>query len=423
MSNHFFSKISVLAIALCIISCSKNSTDEPRLPKEVSYKVTAERTLSKTEFLDSLKSSFISEEDATLFSKEVPDDMTFDALTVNYASTDQKGQEVTLSGIVIIPKVGGKFTAKGIVLNNRATQISDADVPSHYWNQGTILAAKNYVFVSSDLIGFGASVDRPVNFCCYHLAGKNTLDLVIAAQQILHEKSRGLGLGETLMPFYNTGYSQGGYSALAVHRYWECNATPEEKAMAPLQRSFCGAGPYSLNEMMNFHFQNGISLYPPYLVLGLMSVMNYHPELFPGYKIEDFLAEEAKEMKIVEMIREKKTGNKPMIAYVLGKTGIEHSLDYIFKADAMNPEGKLYKVLSDGVAVENVLEGWVPSQKKITFYHAYMDDCVPSSCTMEAEKAFKTSNMVDFVWNEDEMKPMLHATVEKYYNGWLLLML
>ena len=194
MKKHISLLLYALLIVLCTISCGKNSGDTPRFPKEISYKVVAEKTLSKKEFLDSLKSSFSSEEEALLFSTAVPDDMTFDALTVNYVSTDQRGQEVTLSGIVIIPKVGGKFTAKGMVLNNRATQIADADVPSRHWNQGTIMAARNYVFASSDLIGFGASVGRPVNFCCYHLAGKNTLDLVIAAQQILHEESRGLAL-------------------------------------------------------------------------------------------------------------------------------------------------------------------------------------------------------------------------------------
>lgn len=420
MWKHKYLLLSTLFLALCAISCSKNSGDTPRFPKEISYKVVAERTLSKKEFLDSLKSSFINEDEAFQFSTTVPDDISFDALTVNYVSTDQRGQDVTLSGLVIIPKVGGKFTAKGMVLNNRATQIADTDVPSRHWNQGTIMAARNYVFVSSDLIGFGASVDRPVNFCCYHLAGRNTLDLVIAVQQILHEESRGLGLGDTLMPFYNTGYSQGGYSALAVHRYWECDASPAEKAMAPLQRSYCGAGPYSIKKMMEFHFQNGISLYTPYLVLGLMSAMDYHPELFEGYRAEDFLTDKAKEMRLVEMIREKKTGNIGMIAYVLKETGIEHSLDYVFKADALNPEGELYKVLSANIDVENVLEGWAPSQRKATLFHAYMDDCVPSACTMAAEEAFKSSNMVDFVWNSDELKPFLHATVEKYFNGWML---
>ena len=411
---------TVCLVLMTGVSCSKASQDPEPFPKTVDYKVVAEKTIPRNEFLDSLSSSFESKEAAKSFAATVPQNMTFESLTVNYTSVDQNGKDVTLSGIVIIPKIGGKFTAGKIALNNRATQLSNSDVPSHNWNCGTIIAARNYVLVSSDLIGFGASVDRPVNFCCNHLAGRNSLDLVIAAQQILHEEQRGLGLGGRILPFINTGYSQGGYSALAVHRYWECNATETETQMAPLERSFCGAGPYSLNEMMDFHFGNGTSLYTPYLVLGLMSAMDYHPELFTGYKIEDFLAPEATEMKLVDKIREKKTGNQALIVYVLLKTGIAHSLDHIFKKEVMTKGTELNNVVSNGIAAENVLTGWIPAKRPIKFYHAYEDDCVPSTCTMAAEKAFKSSTQVDFIWDSSKKALLLHATVEKYFNEWLL---
>lgn len=410
--------------AVFVISCSKDNLQESTPPSiNVPYTVTSHSTLDKAEFMDSLATAFSDESDAEGFARTVPDNMTFESYNITYDGKDEKNAEVKLSGIVIIPKVGGKFTASGIVISNRATQLSNDSVPSNSWNAGTIMAADNYVLVSSDLIGFGASADRPVSYNCWHLTGRNTLLTAIIAQEMIHDSKYVSEKVDGNLDVINIGYSQGGYSALAVHRYWETEAGEAEKAMAPLVKSYCGAGPYSLGTMMEKHFEQGRSMFAPYLLEGLISVMAYHPDFFVGKKIEDFLTEEAVLSGIADMLEEKETGNLLMIAYCLLAFGDMQTMETsdidlrrVFIPEMFEKESQIFKQVKNALDAECVYTGWIPSQKPVWFYHAVNDDCVPSACTVNAVKEFASSRMVEVEYDEQPAVSRLHLVAEKKFN-------
>lgn len=423
--RRIFFRLSLPVIAAAFaIACSK---DEPhRLTPayiNIPYTVTGVSTLNKAEFLDSLKASFSDESDAADFARTVPDNMTFESYNITYDGKDEKNADVKLSGIVIIPKVGGKFTASGIVISNRATQLSNDGVPSNKWNAGTIMAADNYVLVSCDLIGFGASAGKPANYSCWHLAGRNTLLTAIIAQEMIHDSNYVSEKVNGNLNVINIGYSQGGYSALAVHRYWETEASEAEKTMAPLVKSYCGAGPYSLVAMMEKHFGQGRSMFAPYLVEALLSILVYHPDVFQGKKIEDFLTEEAILSGLVDMLDEKKSGNLPMIAYCLLAFADEQTIETsdidlrrVFAEGMFDKDSQIYRILNNALEIECVYKDWTPSQKPIWFYHAENDDCVPCECTVRAVKEFAASGMVEVEYDRQEAMLGLHLVAEKKFN-------
>ena len=113
-----------------------------------------------------------------------------------YPSTDADGKPVTISGIVMVPSDvdKGEVPCDGIILFNHATLGSLEDAPS----QGGLVFPSgllanplkpNYIVVMSDYIGFGSSKDHPYEYLCGHTNGRNSLDGLLAARQMLTDKN------------------------------------------------------------------------------------------------------------------------------------------------------------------------------------------------------------------------------------------
>lgn len=374
-----------------------------------SYHITSEQEYSLAEFVRIMESAHprlqpaINEVAARLSS-----DSTITAVCYDYPTHDLQQQPLDMSALMLILREGGKFSADHLWLENRATQSADSNVPTHKWNIGEAHVLRHHVLVSPDLMGFGASIERPICYCCGELAARNSVDAVIAAQTILMKHYQ---LIDSPLPVLNSGHSQGGFDALAVHRYMETIATEEEKQLFPLERTWCADGPYAPDIVTAVCSQWEKYLYGAYMVMNTMSHLNYHSECFePDVKIEDFLTDEGLELGIVQTIAEKQTGNKELVKIVVGALGMRTSK--LFKEDVYRTDGRLYGMLMRCSMAERQIDGWTPTLP-ISFYHVHADECVPVEATMEVKRLWghlpNVNFEIDMTPLEDIPNKMAHA--------------
>ena len=318
-------------------------------------------------------------------------------LVYHYCSEDEHGEPIMLSALMLIPKLAGAFTAERLWLENRATQSADKNVPTHNWNIGEVHVLNNQVLVSPDLISFGASIHKPICYCHARLAARNSVDAVIAAQKILME----CGFINQPLSVYNSGHSQGGFDALAVHRYMETEATEEEKLYFPLVRSFCADGPYVPDIQTEVVSLREKYLYGAYMVMNVMSHLYYHSDCFEsGITIDDFLTDAAKDLHIASLIAKKEVGNKELVKCVMDALGTR--ISHLFVPDAYMPDGKLYGMMMRCSKADRLIDGWMPS-KPIYFYHAHFDECVVVECMQAVEKVW---GHLPNITIDDDMTPI-----------------
>lgn len=366
----------------------------------MKYHIQSETTYSLTEFLSFMTTSHprlepaLSEVAATL-----PPDAAITSVCYHYPSTDLQGQPLMMSSLLLILRQGGELHARHLWLENRATQSSDADVPTRRWNIGAAHVLRHHVLVSPDLMGFGASLDRPLCYCCGELAARNTVDAVLAAQTILMDHYH---LIDAPLPVLNSGHSQGGFDALAVHRFMETRATDEEKTLFPLVRTWCADGPYLPDVVTEVGCRWEKYLYGAYMVLNAMSHMNYHPDCFdPDVRIEDFLTDDGLSTGVIEAIRSRQVGNKELVKMVVTPLGTRTAR--LFREEVYRPEGRLYRMIMRCSQLERQTDGWEP-QLPVSFYHVHADECVPVEAMQEVQRLWGHLANVHF---EDDLTPLM----------------
>lgn len=333
----------------------------------------------------------------------LPQNSTITAIVFHYPTTDHQQQPVTMSALMLIPRMGGSFTAQRLFIENRATQAANKSVPTNQWNIGCAHVLTNSVLVTADLMSFGASVDRPVCYVHAEMAARNTVDAAIVAQRLLIEQ---LALTTQPLPVVNSGHSQGGFDALAVHRYLETQASAEERRMLPLVQSFCASGPYAPDLLMDIVSKREKYLYGAYMVLNAMSHLVYHAERFDGKTtIDDFLTPAAKQAGIVEMIAKKEHTNVELVKATAAALGTRTAA--LFVEDVCKADGHIFTMMMKASQQDRLIDGWTPTLP-IYFYHATQDECVPVECTRAAEEAWGNCPNVTFEYDPYADDPMAH---------------
>lgn len=405
---------------MCATACTETRSDifeENRtdivVPDTLWYEVTNVQSFTLNEFGDSLvKAQSSLSASVDMLKRLLADQMgpsvsqlSFLNITYNYKSKGHNGKTATLSSMVTIPNVQGILLKQKLIVDNRGTQTANADAPTLHWNAGTVMAMTGVPVVSPDMIGYGASVSEPLNYCCYHQAGKNIADAVLVAQQMLHSKWVNLVVVNEPLPIYNVGYSQGGYDAMALQRYIEKDATQAEKALLPLKKSYCGAGPYVLQTMMDVTEQLPVYTYTPFLISGIMSTMNYHPELYPaGTTIKDVLNPAVAQSGLVEMLETKAQNSTVAIGLYTKVVGGSKPISAGFISDVLDHNSSWYTTIHKALENEDITADWKPSAP-IWMYHATNDDCVPVQCSRDAATAFADCSNVTFM--EDPQIPAM----------------
>ena len=184
-----------------------------------------------------------------------------------YETIDWDGETTQASGALMVPI--GKFSPHDIISVQRGTILQDDEAPSVSQDTrfiGLVFAMEGYLTVMPDLLGLG---DSPGFHPYHHGASTATavVDMLRAAEDFAAEQEISL-TGKLFL----TGYSQGGYTAMAAHRIIEEEYSDEFQvtASAPM------AGAYDLSGTMVDVMLSGdpypAPFYLPYFLLAYNEV-------------------------------------------------------------------------------------------------------------------------------------------------------
>jgi len=177
---------------------------------------------------------------------------------VLYASVDQNGDSLTLSGKICEPE---GVPAKGIVLLPHYTISADKDAPSNQGTKEPQYIPEEYIVIMPDYIGFGVTKDRIHPYLAGELTARNCVDMLLS--QALPDS----------LPVYVVGYSQGAASAM-----WIIKLLEEQYAdRVRLKQGFVGSGPYDVAAMYDLNVAENSTNLPlsiPMLIEGTKVAYN-----------------------------------------------------------------------------------------------------------------------------------------------------
>ena len=190
---------------------------------------------------------------------------------LRYTSLDERGDTLTLSGKVSVPKSG---SAKGIILLTHYTIYSLDEAPSNKAvRKGleTKLFYRDYILVIPDYEGYGSSHDRVPPYLCGTLTARQCVDMYLAAQPLLDSLTN----GKPTDSLYIMGFSQGGATAL-----WTLKLIEEQYADKLFVKGcFAGSGPYDVAATYDDAIQRNDAGFPatiPMLVMGTNTAYDLH---------------------------------------------------------------------------------------------------------------------------------------------------
>ena len=288
-----------------------------------------------------------------------------------YPSTDADGQPVTISGIIMLPAdiANGTTPCDGIILFNHHTIGGPEDAPS----QGELdipsamLAnplKPNYIIVMSDYIGYGSSIDHKVAYLCGDTNGRNCLDGLLAARQLLDDRQ--ISKGKFL---FNMGYSQGGTETMYIAKLRDMEY--KDRGIT-FDKTFSGGGMLDCEEAYSAFVEKDQCDAINDVAMFLISV-NENCHL--GIDYHD-LFQEPLASHVQEVIETKSKR-------VLSDIGVSKldSLHQLLQPDYMNLRSDAAKNLLAKLAEIKITNGWVPDTTQNYYIeHSRHDNYVPIKC-------------------------------------------
>ncbi len=205
--------------------------------------------------------------------------MTLNAVTtykITYNTTDVFGNPTIASGALYVPQLSSDLLP--LVSYQHGTQYDKMVVPSnnYYADRGLLYSGNGYITSLPDYLGMGVN---PGIHPYVHWESEATasIDLMRAAREFLLDTLQILDNNQLFL----AGYSQGGHSTMAVHKYITDNNLQNEfnvVASAPM------SGPYDLSStQLDFLFGSPTYPAPAYVPYGCASYQYIYGNLYTSY--------------------------------------------------------------------------------------------------------------------------------------------
>jgi poly(3-hydroxybutyrate) depolymerase len=176
---------------------------------------------------------------------------------LEYQTVDPAAQGTPASGALMVPSGGSSCSgARPIVVyahgtsTDRAYNIADLSNNTEGQLVAAVFASKGYIVVAPNYVGYDTSTLDYHPYLNADQQSKDTMDALGAARSALQVLAAGTTDGGKL---FITGYSQGGFVAMATHRAMQA-AGMSVTAAAPM------SGPYALAAFGDAVFQGQVNL-------------------------------------------------------------------------------------------------------------------------------------------------------------------
>lgn len=279
---------------------------------------------------------------------------------ITYKTSYINDQEITASGYVILPKVGGNYP---MVSFQHGTIAANSQAPSMLPLSSTelilyaALASPGFITAIPDFIGFGSSNNVLHPYYVRELTASSIIDMLKAAKELAREK--GIGFNSKL---FLAGYSQGGYATMATHREIEKTGLEGFDLVA----SFPSSGGYDVKAMQEYFFS--LDTYDQPFFIGYVA-MAYRTTFGWTQSVTDFF-KEPYATRLPGLYDGKKSGSEINLQLTTSIKDLV-SADLLSKIDS----DTRYKYIVDAFK-ENSLVDWTPT-KPMHMYHGDIDITVP----------------------------------------------
>ncbi len=189
--------------------------------------------------LESINSTSIAATASTYFSATpIYSSLTYsdvEVYKISYNTTDVDGEAIIASGLVLAPKTN---EAVPILSFQHGTQHDPNDAMSNFDDYdttilGLVFSSSGYAISFPDYLGYGDTQNIIHPYEHANSLGKVSHDMLMATME--HLENIAINTSEDL---FLTGYSEGGYATMALHKYIEENSNLIVTMSAP------GAGAY-----------------------------------------------------------------------------------------------------------------------------------------------------------------------------------
>ena len=286
-----------------------------------------------------------------------------------YPSLDPYGEPVTLSGALWIPDNiwNAEVDSEGLILFNHFSTTSRNLLPSvsDPMFESMFLAnplTPNYIIVESDLYGWGASDRFPSSYLQGDANGRANIDCLLAARRLLKKMSIPSGILT-----FNTGYSSGGFDALATQKVRDRDFPYE----VCFDKTFAGGSASDLKlsyRGMVERDEMGLTGILPVLMVSTNEIQKLgldYADVFQP-RISSFIAQAVLS----------KENDPYRLSYMVGWNSKIHEILGDAYCDLDSPESKY---IQDVLESMNLANNWTPNPSQRMFIlHASTDDIVPT---------------------------------------------
>ena len=311
--------------------------------------------------------------------------------TFSYTSLTPTGESVVLSGRVTFPNntvdsINHKLDS--YTLYSHMFLFSNEWVPSNGFTMMSARALYNSAVIEPDEQGFG--IDQGKHSMIYissNVRARQLADCFTAARKIMQQ--HGVELSEE---GYTTNWGDSFAAAVAVAyaRYYDLEASKEERDAIRLKSTFAAHGPYIYDDMMiykNAHPEID-GMLPLFSILSLNALSTQQrygysmKDFAPSWvKNESYIASDGKEYSLCDAImycvdgfadiyQEKYPGNEPLNNIFAD--------DMLTKDGALDLKNKKTQAMLKALGDQSVFDKWHPSTD-IYMAHGEDDDIVPYS--------------------------------------------
>jgi len=228
--------VAIVAPLILVLGCG--NLDQPKNEQVKGGEIVVD--FSKIMMKKQLLSKGLIDENRTVFG--------YKAYKIPYTTTDEKGEEVEVSGLFVIPTGMPLAITKiglSMVSDDHGTIFANADAPSVIGeNSGTpdgspiiLTSLGGFATLQPDYIGFGDSYQKHYHpFILKKSLANTTIDFIKATKKFASDNN--ITLNNQL---FITGYSEGGYAAMATLQKIEESGELNVTMAIPM------AGPYDVN--------------------------------------------------------------------------------------------------------------------------------------------------------------------------------
>jgi predicted esterase len=349
----------------------------------------------------------------------------YKAVKISYKTKGQNDEDVNASGLLVIPTASdeyksylasmGKSFSVSMICDNHGTIFTNAEAPSNvevknglpdYALGVSMTGYAGFAAIFPDYIGYGDSNDVAHPYLLKKASAQASEDMIKVSIRYMEEE--GVALNYQL---FISGYSQGGYTAMALAQKVEEALAKNVNVMgvAPM------AGPYDLEAMGDKEIDASHTMVYPAFLGYLADSYSYYND---NINISDVLA-----LEETSTFHELFNGSKSAVEihYVLGLTNSYGFAQYT--ADALFSDSFMadYQNSTDSTLrtelIANSVDDWTP-RTKLNLIHCADDEIIPFSITqntynnMSENGADVTLTQIPTAYlsqQQDADNPFIHA--------------